>query len=193
MHFYFPAAYVKSCHLHIYVAQHIQIFILHSALETISLFVYDVILDCSVFVTLSITFYASVNHISVMGPFWVLGILCNTSIKKIINLIMLTVAWKWHENILGETNCILLARYLQISNQCGPGKDIYNLSSGPQSLQHWGLVSWRTIFPWARGLGDGLGMIQVHYIYYALYFYYDDISSTSDHQTLDPRVWKPQL
>ena len=29
------------------------------------------------------------------------------------------------------------------------------------------------------GVGDGLGMIQEHYIYWALYFYY--ISSTSDH------------
>ena len=32
------------------------------------------------------------------------------------------------------------------------------------------------------GRGDVLGMIQVHYIYCALYFYYDYLSSTSDHQ-----------
>ena len=31
-------------------------------------------------------------------------------------------------------------------------------------------------------------MIQVHYIYYALYFYYY-ISSTSDYQALDPKGW----
>ena len=35
-------------------------------------------------------------------------------------------------------------------------------------------------------VGDALGMIQVHYIYCALYFYYYYISFTSDHQTLDP-------
>ena len=37
--------------------------------------------------------------------------------------------------------------------------------------------------------GDDLGMIQVYYIYYALYFYYYYISSTSDHQALDPGGW----
>ena len=35
------------------------------------------------------------------------------------------------------------------------------------------------------GSGDGFGMIQVHYICCALYFYYY-ISSTSDHQALSP-------
>ena len=40
-------------------------------------------------------------------------------------------------------------------------------------------------------VGCGLGMIQVHYIYCALYFYYYDISSTSGHQALDPGDWKP--
>ena len=39
--------------------------------------------------------------------------------------------------------------------------------------------------------GDGLGMIQAHYIYCALYFYYYYISSTSDHQALDLRGWGP--
>ena len=32
-------------------------------------------------------------------------------------------------------------------------------------------------------------MSQAHYICYALYFYYYYISSTSDHQALDLRVW----
>ena len=36
-----------------------------------------------------------------------------------------------------------------------------------------------------RGRGDGSGMIQVHYTYYALYFYYYCISSTSGHWALD--------
>ena len=34
--------------------------------------------------------------------------------------------------------------------------------------------------------GDGFRMIQEHYIHCALYSYYYYISSTSDHQTLDP-------
>ena len=39
----------------------------------------------------------------------------------------------------------------------------------------------------STGIGGGgwFGMIQAHYIYYALYFYYY-ISSISDHQALDP-------
>ena len=41
------------------------------------------------------------------------------------------------------------------------------------------------------GHGASLGMIQAHYIYYALYFYYHYISSTSDHVSLDPRGWGP--
>ena len=36
---------------------------------------------------------------------------------------------------------------------------------------------------------DGLGMIQVHYIYCVLYFFYYYISSTSDHQALDLGGW----
>ena len=39
--------------------------------------------------------------------------------------------------------------------------------------------------------GDGFRMIQVHYIYCVLYFYYYYISSTSDHQVLDPGGWGP--
>ena len=40
-----------------------------------------------------------------------------------------------------------------------------------------------------QGWGDGFRMIQVHYIYCALYFYYYCISSASDHQALDPGGW----
>ena len=38
--------------------------------------------------------------------------------------------------------------------------------------------------------GDVFGMIQANYIYCAFNFYYYYISSTSDHQTLDPRGWE---
>ena len=37
----------------------------------------------------------------------------------------------------------------------------------------------------------GFRMIQVHYSYCALYFYYYYISLTSDHQALDPKGWGP--
>ena len=39
--------------------------------------------------------------------------------------------------------------------------------------------------------GSGLGMIQAHSIYCVLYFYYYYISSTSNHQALDPGGWGP--
>ena len=54
---------------------------------------------------------------------------------------------------------------------------------GPQPIWLQGLVLWKTIFSdW--GGWDGLGMIQVHYIYCAFYFYYYYISFTSDPQAL---------
>ena len=40
------------------------------------------------------------------------------------------------------------------------------------------------------GEGDGFGMVQVHYIHCALYYYYY-ISSALGYQTLDPRCWGP--
>ena len=46
-------------------------------------------------------------------------------------------------------------------------------------------------FPMNQAWGDGLGMIQAHYIDCALYSYYYYISSTFDYQTLDLRGWRP--
>ena len=48
-------------------------------------------------------------------------------------------------------------------------------------------------FFYPLGVGDGFGMIQAYYIYCALYLYYYHISSTSDHQALAPRGWRPLL
>ena len=45
-------------------------------------------------------------------------------------------------------------------------------TSGPQPFWHQGPVSWKKIFPWTGGWGDGFRMIEVHYIYCTLYFYY---------------------
>ena len=41
-------------------------------------------------------------------------------------------------------------------------------------------------------IGDGLGIFQVHYMYCALYYYYDFIYA-SDHQALHPRGWGPMF
>ena len=62
--------------------------------------------------------------------------------------------------------------------------------SGLQCFWHLGLVSWKTTFPQTEE-GDGFGVIQAHYIYCALYFYYYYISSTWGHQALDPGGWGP--
>ena len=43
------------------------------------------------------------------------------------------------------------------------------------------------------GVGMVSGLIQVNYVYCALYFYYYYISSTSDHQALDPRGCRPMV
>ena len=42
-----------------------------------------------------------------------------------------------------------------------------------------------------QGVENGFAMIQAHYIHCVLYFYYYYISSTSDHQALDPGGWGP--
>ena len=47
-------------------------------------------------------------------------------------------------------------------------------------------------FSWTVG-GVGFKIIQVHYINCAIYLYYYYISSTSDHQTLDPRGGGPLI
>lgn len=51
-------------------------------------------------------------------------------------------------------------------------------------------VSKKTIFPW---MGDAFRVIQAHYIYFALYFYYFTSAPTSDHRALDLEVWRPLL
>ena len=66
------------------------------------------------------------------------------------------------------------------------------LCGGPQPFWHQGLVSWKAIFP-QTGQGGGLGMIQAHYIYWTLYFCYYYISSSPDHQALDPGGRGPLL
>ena len=43
---------------------------------------------------------------------------------------------------------------------------------GPQTFGQQGPVLWKMIFPWTGGwAGAGGGIIQVHYIYYALSFF----------------------
>ena len=62
--------------------------------------------------------------------------------------------------------------------------------SGPQVFGHQAPISWKVIFPDTEE-GDGFEMIQGHYVSCALYLYYYYISSTLDHQALDPRGWGP--
>ena len=83
---------------------------------------------------------------------------------------------------------------------------ITNSRSGPHNLALTSrLGHWSPIFL-ARGTyfvednftrlgmgGHGLGMIQADYIYCALHFYYYYISSTGDHEALDPGCWGPLL
>lgn len=62
-------------------------------------------------------------------------------------------------------------------------------SSGPQASWHQGPVSQKTIFPQIWGGGTGFRTIQAHYICGDLG--YCDISSTSDHEALDPGGGSP--
>lgn len=59
-------------------------------------------------------------------------------------------------------------------------------NSGPQALQLQEPVARIPFFHMDCG-GGGFGIIQMHYIYCVLYFYYSYISLTSDHQALYPR------
>ena len=100
---------------------------------------------------------------------------------------------------------------------CPPPGDLLDLGIEPMSLSLAGgffttRATWEAhplgqrspaFWAWRKGFmqdsfstnqeGDGFGMIQVHDTHYALYFYYYFISSTSDHQALDPRRWGPLL
>ena len=51
-------------------------------------------------------------------------------------------------------------------------------------------ILWKTVF-YTDWRGGGFEMIQAHYMYCALYFYYYDISCISDHQALDPEGCGP--
>ena len=51
----------------------------------------------------------------------------------------------------------------------------------------------RQLFHRFGGGRGGLEIIQAHYIYCALYFYYYYIKSTSGHQVLDPGGWGGQI
>ena len=69
------------------------------------------------------------------------------------------------------------------------GQEGMFLQSGLQCFWRSWPVLWKTIFSWTTRWGNVIGMIQGHYIYCAFYFYYYYISSTSDHQALDPGGW----
>ena len=66
--------------------------------------------------------------------------------------------------------------------------------SGPQSLWHQGPVSRKIILPEIdRGWGDDFRMIQAHYIYCTLYFYYHIMiyNKISTQLTITQNQWEP--
>ena len=89
------------------------------------------------------------------------------------------------------------------------------LNRGLQNYSNWGKENWKvthwllnallvTADPtfghqgpvWGRQFfhrwqEDGFRITQTHYIYCVLYFYFYYISSTSDYQALDLKVWEP--
>ena len=63
---------------------------------------------------------------------------------------------------------------------------ILDLYQWPPSFLAAGTCFTEDSFSMDLAVGDGFRMIQTHYLYCALYFYYCYIISTSDHQALDP-------
>ena len=93
----------------------------------------------------------------------------------------------------GQQPTRLLYPLDSLGKNTGVGCHLLLLNLGQQSSNLFGTqgqVWWKTSFTWTRG---GLGMIQAHYINYALYFYYYYISFSSDHQALDPGGWVPLI
>ena len=79
----------------------------------------------------------------------------------------------------------------KMSKSCTGYKSRKPWNSNSQPFWHQGPISWKTIFPRTGGWEGGLGMIQEHYIYCALYICYYYTSSTSGHQALDSEVGGP--
>ena len=73
---------------------------------------------------------------------------------------------------------------------------LHQLNQRSPTFLAQGPVLWKTVFPRTRvrvGGGGVVGfrMIQTHSNYCVLYFNYYYISSTSDHQALNPGGWEP--
>lgn len=78
---------------------------------------------CTICATLCTTSNASLIHILIMSLFLRTGRGMEQRHKnRIINLIMLTAAWKRCENILGETNWVLLVKSLPTNKPTWPLK-----------------------------------------------------------------------
>ena len=64
----------------------------------------------------------------------------------------------------------------------------------PNFFGTWDQFHGRQFFHrWGNGQGGGFRMNQAHYMYCVLYIYHYYISTTSDHQALDPGGWEPLL
>ena len=107
--------------------------------------------------------------------------------------------WRWHSSVLppgGEALCRLQKCYSVGhppycgASTCPPSTLVSWLHAGvPKHLGSRDQFCGRWFFHGWWGEMNGFRMIQVHYIYCALYFYYYYISSTSDHEALDSRGW----
>ena len=112
--------------------------------------------------------------------FWILTYICYQELwikesKSIINITANHVT-TWSQNSI--LSCWILSNGFLSSQQ-----------STTAVPNHVGTRHWFHGRQFSHGLGM-MGMVQAHYIYCALHFYYYYTSSTSDHQALDPGIWR---
>ena len=94
-------------------------------------------------------------------------------ISKVLPLI-LSLLWVFKDSLYIMPLSFLANNEFQMHSVAFPillSSETFIQGSGPQPFWHQGLLSWKTIFPWTGGGGDGFGMIQVHYISCVPYFY----------------------
>ena len=109
----------------------------------------------------------TVSHISELNPLWESG--------------------KWDESLLPSLPT-------HSSSSQGRKALLRTYLEGPSGQWSPTFLAPGTIFvedSFSEDQGRGLGIIQAHYIDYALYLYYCYINSTSDHQALDSGGWEP--
>ena len=106
--------------------------------------------------------------------------------------------WSLSLPLTGQENngkCVI-QQFKTHSSPLLPSLGVSCINQWSPTFWYEGPVSRKTIFPWTVW-GNSFRMIQIHYIYCAVYFYYCYTSSTSDQQAprgwgpTDPRGWGP--